>query len=295
MDVGFIGVGVMGSQMVKNLVARGYPVTAFDLRPEALATVAAYGAKVAPSVAAACTGKDAVLLSLPDPAACEKVMLGPEGVLAVPHKPGLLVVDLSTSLPDTAKKIHQAAKEVGVDYLDSPISGGPAGCAAGTLTMMVGADPEVFERASPLLNDMGKLVVRLGPIGMGCAAKLLNNLAVNIITFGIIEVLVLGSKVGLDPRVLDRVVRNSSGRSYIWEKMVPSIIARQFTPPAFTMDLQYKDTVLVTQMAESLGVPVPVAQLIKQLIAMGRQLGLGPEEYTALIKLYEMFAKVEVR
>lgn len=294
MEVGFIGVGNMGGQMVRNLLDKGYSVTIYDLRPEVLEPLAAAGARTAPDIAALCARHDFILMSLPDHRASEQVMMGPGGILASLRQPGLLVADLATGLPEAARRIHAAAKQGGVAYLDAPVSGGPDGARAGTLSIIVGGEKEVLDRATVLFKDLGKEVYYIGPAGLGSAAKLINNMLGYTCVMASIEGMTMGAKLGIDPEVLYRMVCNSSGGSYEFQKKVPRILRRDFAV-RYPLDLQYKDISLATQLAEEVGVPVPVANMVKQISAMGRQLGLGSEDYSSLVKVYETFAKVEVR
>ncbi len=220
-------------------------------------------------------------------------MLGPDGVLASPHRPNLLVADFSTGMPDAHKRIYAAAKEAGVAYLDAPVSGGPVGSRTGTLTIMVGGDEEAFERAKPVLKDLSKELFYIGPSGTGSAVKLINNMLNKICLVASMEAVTLGAKLGLDLKTLYNVVRVSSGRSRAFERRVPVVYKRDFWP-SFSLDLAYKDISLAAQLAEENGVPAPMANAARQMAAMGRQLGFGGEDLSVVVKVYEMFASVEV-
>lgn len=292
MKIGFIGIGVMGSQIVRNLINKGHSLTCLDVRPEVLEKIAAIGAKVTSSMAELVSAGEVIIMSLPDHLSSEKVMLGDSGILDSSPKRSLLVIDATTSLPSVSQRIQKAAKHVGVEYLDASVSGGPDRSLKGTLTIMVGGDQGTFEKAGPLLKDMGTPYY-MGPSGAGNAMKLINNMISITNTVAMVEGMALAAKVGIDPKVMYEVVSTSSGNSYQWQKKGPRVLRRDFRR-SFSVNLELKDISLAVSLAEELGVPVPVATMAKQAFAFAKYMGLGEDDNTAVVKVYEEYTKAPV-
>jgi 3-hydroxyisobutyrate dehydrogenase-like beta-hydroxyacid dehydrogenase len=290
--IGFIGIGNMGRQMAKNLITKGYPLTAYDIKEERLDEIEQAGANRAKTIKDAVSLSDVAILSLPDHLSSEKVMLGPEGVL-VSARPNTIVIDTTTSLPSFSKRIYLKAKEASVGYLDAGVSGGPDRSLAGTLTLMVGGDKSTFEAAKPVLKDMGREIHYMGSTGSGVAMKLVNNLMAICNTGALVEAIVLGVKSGIDVDKLCEVINTSSGNSYEFQLKYPRIVKRNFAR-RFSLSLEYKDIDLATSFGEELGVPLFVSNATKALFGMGKALGLGEEDNIAVIKVLEHFTGVTV-
>jgi 3-hydroxyisobutyrate dehydrogenase len=291
--VGFIGLGVMGSRMAKTLARAGYALDAFDVDPGKTRAVAEAGATAAGSAADVAGKSDVVFSSLPWPATVREVYLGAGGVVAS-ARPGTILIDTSTVDPETTRAVHTAAAARGVRYLDAPVSGGFREAENGTLVVIVGGDADAFDQAKAVLGVIGSAVHYAGPSGAGNIVKLVNNVMSMGNMLVAAEVFVLGVKAGMDARTLFEILRGSAGRSYHFEKRLPNILARNFEP-GFTVDLARKDLGLAVDMARSHDVPVPATSLLHQLYNASSALGDGKNDFASIVKLFESWAKTEVR
>src|SRR5690349_24733359 len=210
LSVGFIGVGNMGNPMAGNILKAGFPMTVFDLNPKAMANLVEAGARRADSAPATLEGADVVLTSLPASPDVEKVYLEPGG-LVERAKPGTILIDLSSVLPSTPRKIEPPAKARGVHFLEAPVSGGVSGARAATLAIMVGGEAEPLQKATPVLKAIGPNIFHVGPVGAGNTVKAINNMCASVNSCAMMEGLALGVKAGLDPMTVYQVVKASSG------------------------------------------------------------------------------------
>lgn len=293
MVVGFIGLGTMGLPMAKNLLNAGFEVWVYSRSQGPINEAVDLGAKEAESATALASKVDFVMTALPMPDDVKKVYFGEEGILAG-AKPGTILIDHSTVSPDLNHKIYDHAKEKGVYFLDAPISGGPMGASAATLTIMVGGDEEIFTKTLPVLEAMGRNIIYMGESGKGSVAKLINNMLVGIHTVALSEAFVLGQKAGLNSSELAEIIRNSTGYSNMIDRCLPLIQNRDFKQ-RFSIDLLYKDMGLVTSMADQILAPLTLTKLAEQMIGEVKDLGVGNEDIAAIIKLIEKRAHVEVK
>ncbi|GBF11082.1 2-hydroxy-3-oxopropionate reductase [Tepidibacillus sp. HK-1] len=293
MKVGFIGIGTMGFPMTKNLLKANFEVWVFNRSKESVKKVVELGAKEASSVKELVQQVDVVLTALPMPDTIEYVYLETGGILDT-AKPGTIVIDHSTVGPDLNEKIYKEAKKQGVDYLDAPISGGPMGAEAGTLTIMVGGDKEVFDKVQPIFKAMGKTILYIGKTGSGSIAKLINNMLVGIHTAALTEAFVLGAKTGMESDALYEIIKNSTGYSYMIDRCLPLIQNRDFKP-RFSIDLLYKDLGLVNKLADQILVPVKLSKMAQDAIGEAKEQGYGNEDISAVIKVFEKRAHTEVK
>lgn len=245
MRVAVIGLGAMGLPMARRLAAAGHAVTGWDVA--AARREAASGLTLAEGCAA---GAEAVLLSLPDDAA---VMAGAEAVLAAGPAPGAVVLDCSTVSPATPRRLAPRFAAAGFAWVDAPVSGGPAGAAAGTLTVMAGAEPGVIDRARPVLEAIAAKVVHVGGPGAGAVAKLVNNLLVGAHLIAAAEALRIGRRAGVDTQALLAVINGASGRSAATEVNFPRWILPGAFDSGFTAGLMRKDLRLAAALAASVG------------------------------------------
>ncbi len=280
--------------MCANILKKGHQLTVFDVVPAAVEALLAIGAKKADSAAEAARGMDIVMTSLPNSAIVEQTILGPGGVLEGAEA-GLLVIDLSSITPKSIQKIAKAAAAKKVDVIDAPVSGGTAGAEKGTLTVMVGASEEQYARALPALQCIGAKIDRLGGVGAGDAVKIVNNLLLGVNMAAVAEALVLGVKAGIDPKVLYDIISKSSGSSYALTAKYQNFIAKGNFQPGFMVDLQYKDLQLAIDTAKDLGIPLLFGNVAQQIYETARAKGMGKEDISALIKLAEDTAGVQVR
>jgi 3-hydroxyisobutyrate dehydrogenase len=281
--VALVGVGTMGLPMGRRLVAAGHDVVACDLDA---GRVAELGSPVAPAPADAVAGVEVAVTSLPTVAAVEEVVLGPAGLLAA-AAPGTVLIDMSTGSPELARRIARAAEPLGVHVLDAPVSGGPVGAEAGTLTIMVGGPGEVLDGQRALLGAVGT-VVHAGGHGAGQALKLCNNLLAGCAMAALAEACAVAVEEGLDPRILYDAVSASTGDSRVLRNRFPLPGVDPKHPasneyrPLFGLDLLVKDLVLARSLAESRGVETPVAGAALAAYRRAQRAGLGGLDYSAV-------------
>lgn len=285
-NIGFIGVGIMGQRMCKNLIKVGYPVSAYDLSPAALEVVAAMGATAAPDLPALARRADMVVSSLPNPAALLAVTGGPQGILA--HlKPDTYICDTSTVDPGTARTVEGAARARNVHALDCPVSGGPGGAEAGTLTIMVGGEAADLEVVRPVLEAMGKKIVHCGGPGAGQVAKLVNQALVGVHTVAVLEALLVARKLGLDLDTIVSILRSSSGGSWILENHLRIKALADNYEPGFALDLMSKDLNLFVHTATEAQAPTFMAATALQLYNAARAAGAGKLDQTIVARELE--------
>ncbi len=267
--VGFIGLGNMGGPMAINLVKAGHEVTVFDLSEAACGQLADAGAAVASSAADAVAGADYVISMLPAGKHVAGVYLGDEGLLARLDG-STTVLDCSTIDAATAREVGTAAAELGIGFMDSPVSGGVAAAAAGTLAFMCGGAADTFEKARLILKDMGQNIFHAGPAGAGQVAKGCNNMLLAIHMIGTCEALEMGARNGLDPAVLSEIMLASSGRNWSLEVYNPYPGVMEKAPasndykPGFMVDLMVKDLGLAMDIAGRSDVDNPLGQLAQE-------------------------------
>jgi 3-hydroxyisobutyrate dehydrogenase len=273
--------------MLRNLVAKGFAVVAYDAQPAALDGAVRDGASRAASSASVAAQADIVVTMLPSASHVEAVYLGPEGVLEG-MATGRLCVDMSTVDPLTSQRVAARLGERGVRFIDAPVSGGVAGAEDGTLAIMVGGAAGDLAEARPVLEAMGKHIVHVGAVGAGEVAKLCNNLIAGVATVAVSEAFRIAEGFGVDPRVLTDVIANSSGRTWIMEHghPVPGIVPRAASSrdyaPGFTVDLMCKDLGLAVNAARELRVPVAVSSAAQQVLRMASSQGFGKKDVASV-------------
>jgi len=291
-NVAFIGLGNMGGPMARNLVKAGHAVTVFDLVPEACADLKAAGASVADTTSAAVQGADYVITMLPAGKHVAGVYLGSDDA------PGLLsqldgsvtVLDCSTIDAETARKVGAAAAAAGIGFMDTPVSGGVAAAAAGTLAFMCGGDAATFEKAKVVLSDMGKNIFHAGPSGAGQVAKGCNNMLLAIHMIGTCEALEMGVRNGLDPKVLSEIMLASSGRNWSLEVynpypgVMPNVPSSNNYKPGFMVDLMVKDLGLAMDIARHSEFDNPMGQLAQDLYQEHQKEGNGQKDFSSILQ-----------
>lgn len=294
MKVGFIGVGNMGGPMCRNIIRNtNHQVTVFDLSPEAVKACTDLGAGSASSVADVAANCDVVITSLPLPRIVEEVALGAGGI-AENAKAGTTFIDLSTNSPATAKRVAAGMEAKGIHMLEAPVSGGTVRATDGTIVIMVGGDPKVFEQNLPLLRSFSGEVIHLGEIGFGSTAKLINNMLAFCNAAAAAEALMMGKRSGIDLKKLDAVIRNASGMSSAYGSLSNKTLAGDFRP-TFALDLAHKDLRLAMEMADELGVPGMIAPQVMNLMRMARGMGLGTSDSAAVVRVYEKALGEDIR
>ncbi|PHK95184.1 6-phosphogluconate dehydrogenase [Pseudoroseomonas rhizosphaerae] len=283
--VGFIGLGTMGCDMARNLLKAGYRVRGHDLRADAARAMAAEGVVPAASVAEAAAGADIVVTMLPDTPHVQAVVLGEGGLLSSPPA-GRLVVDMSTIAPTAVREMHARLKAAGIGFVDAPVSGGPQGARAGTLSIMAGGDAEDFARARPVLAAMGTTINHVGESGAGQTVKLCNQLICGINLQAVCEAIALGRAAGVDLAQMREVLLGGSAASWMLDRLGPAMIESQ-TAAGFRIDLMLKDLRLVRELADALSVPLPGTALVTTQYVEARAHGEGGNGNQALFKVYD--------
>ncbi len=293
MKVGFIGLGIMGKPMSRNLIKAGHQVVVYDIVPESVAAMAAAGASAGKSAKDVAARSDITITMVPDGPEVEAAILGPEGALEG-AKPGAIIVDMSSISPLVAQKVGAACTAKGIEFLDAPVSGGEPKAIDGTLAIMVGGKQGVFDKVLPLFQAMGSSATLTGPIGAGNVTKLANQMmvAVNIAAMG--EALVLATKAGLDPEVVFNAVKGGLAGSTVLNAKAPMVIARNFTP-GFRIRLHQKDLRNALLVAESMKVSLPFTSLAQQVLMSLMNSGRGELDHSAIATFVEDMAKVEVK
>jgi 2-hydroxy-3-oxopropionate reductase len=290
--LGFLGLGVMGGPMARNLVKAGYPVVGFDTDAGRLEKFVATGGKGVRSVTEAAAGAEVVLLSLPTGDIVRDVVTGASGLLTV-MKAGTVIVDLSTTEPKVAQVCAAASAAKGITFLDGPVSGGEQGAIDAALSIMVGGDTTTFARVKPILACLGRSVVHMGGSGMGQATKLVNNMIVAANFAAVCEAWGLAVKVGLDPATLHEAIKGGWAGSRVMEETVPRLLKRNFVPGG-TVDIMTKDVGYALNMARTADVPVPVTALAHELFRMVKAQGKGGQAQPILIHLWEQWLGITV-
>jgi 3-hydroxyisobutyrate dehydrogenase len=289
-SIGFIGTGNMGLPMVTNLLKAGYPVTAYDVRPEAVQAAAGRGAAAGVSVAEVASRVEVVITMLPNSPHVEAAYLGPAGVLEAARS-GLVCIDMSTIDPSTTRRVGERLATKGVRMLDAPVSGAVPRAVEGTLTIMVGGDASLAAAMRPILSTMGRNVIHVGPLGTGEVAKICNNLIAGVSMIAVAESFTLGIRAGIDPRVLHEVIGKSSGNCWALEHncpvpgLVPTSAANSGFAAGFMTELMAKDLSLARAAARDLGVTCFTGTLAHELYTLAGRHGLARKDFSAIIQL----------
>jgi 2-hydroxy-3-oxopropionate reductase len=293
MEVGFVGLGLMGKPMARHLIKAGHRVHVHNRSRGVVDELAGEGAVAASSAGEVAGRAEVVLTCLPNTEQVERVYFGEDGLYAR-ARAGQLFVDHSTVGVDTTRKCAEAARASGAEFLDAPVSGGPAGAQGATLTIMVGGAPASFDRAMPLFQAMGKNIRLCGPTGAGTAVKLVNQLLVAINMAGVAEALVFGLKAGADPQTILEVVGTGFGGSRMLERTVPLVLDRNFKAGT-AVNLIVKDLGLIQGLAAELGAELPMAARAREVFEHGREVGIGDDDMSGLVRPPEHAAGVEIR
>lgn len=292
--VGFIGLGIMGKPMARNLAKAGYDLVIYNRSRDDVDALLAEGAQfqAAGSPREVAEGTTGVITMLPDSEDVRDVVFGPEGLLPAIGKEHLLI-DMSTIAPATSVEVNAALREQGGHALDAPVSGGDKGAIAGTLSIMVGGEAEDFQRAMPLFEAMGKTIVHVGGAGAGQIVKACNQIVVAINYAAVSEALVLGAKAGVDPDKIVQVLSGGLAASRVLELKGASMIAHNFEP-GFRIDLHRKDLNIALATARASAAPIPVSAVVAQLFEALAAAGRGELDHSALLTVYEELARFNV-
>ena len=292
MKVGFIGLGIMGKPMARNLIKAGHPLVVYDIVPEFIKEMEASGAAPGQSAKEVAARSEVTITMVPDGPEVEAAVLGAGGALEG-AKHGSIIVDMSSISPIVAKKVGAACAAKGVEFLDAPVSGGEPKAIDGSLAIMAGGKQEVFDKVLPLFKAMGSSATLTGPVGAGNVTKLANQMmvAVNIAAMG--EALVLATKAGLDPEVVFNAVKGGLAGSAVLNAKAPMVIARNFKP-GFRIRLHQKDLRNALAAAESMKVSLPFTSLAQQVLMSLMNSGRGDLDHSAIATFIEDMARTEV-
>ncbi len=286
--IGFIGLGIMGRPMAKNLLKAGYPLVVHSRSRGPVDEIARAGAKVGSSPQDVAAQSDVLITMLPNSPDVELVALGRDGIIEG-ARPGLLFVDMSTISPIVSKKVGEALAAKSVKMLDAPVSGGEKGAVDGALSIMVGGDKAVFDAVLPIFQAMGKTITHLGPLGFGGFTKLANQIIVAVNLTALAEALTLAKKAGLDRELTLTALAGGLAGSKSLDQKKPNYPADAYNP-GFKTDLHFKDLDLIMASARALGVPLPTTAVVQELFSALRVRGRGGLDHSGVITLLEDLA-----
>jgi len=289
--IGFIGLGVMGQPMARNLLKAGYSLVVHNRSRAAVDELAGEGAAPASSAREVAEKSEVVITMLPDSPDVEAVVLGPEGIIEGVRS-GQLYIDMSTIAPATSRRVYEALKQKGVDALDAPVSGGDVGAKSGTLSIMVGGTEEAFHKAQPLFEVMGKNIVLIGGPGAGQVTKACNQVVVALTIQAVAEAMTLARKAGVDPARVREALLGGFAQSRVLDLHGQRILDRNFRP-GFRVKLHRKDLAIALQTGREQSLPLPAtaqaAEMMNALLAQGK----GDLDHSALALLVEQLGGVE--
>jgi len=291
--IGFIGLGIMGKPMARNLLQAGYSLVVYDILPEPVEELLGDGAEKGSSSAEVAARSEVVITMLPNSPHVREAVLGSKGVLEGARK-GLILVDMSSIAPLVSIEVAKKAAEKGVKMLDAPVSGGEPKAVDGTLAIMVGGAHEVFEEVKPILEVMGASVTLVGQVGSGNTTKLANQIIVALNIAAMSEAMVLSMKAGVDPEKVFQAIRGGLAGSTVLDAKMPLVLDGNFKP-GFRIELHIKDLTNALETAHELDVPIPLSSQVLEYMHALKIDGHGKDDHGGLIQFYEKIAKLEVR
>jgi len=291
--IGFVGLGIMGKPMAKNLIKAGYELAVYDIVPERVSELVKAGAKKGRSGKDVAARSEIVITMLPNSPQVMDAVLGPGGVLEG-AKAGTILIDMSSIAPRASREIAAKAQGKGVVMLDAPVSGGEPKAVEGKLAIMVGGPADAFEQVKDILGVMGAAVTRVGDIGSGNVTKLANQIIVALNIAGMSEAIVLAKKAGVDPQKVFQAIRGGLAGSAVLDAKMPLALKGSFKP-GFRIELHIKDLANALDTAHELGVPVPLSSLVMEIMQVLKADGKAGDDHGGLIQFYEKLAKVQVR
>jgi len=280
--IGFIGLGIMGKPMALNLLKAGFNVVAYNRSREKVKSIIDAGGEEGLTPKEVAENSDIIITIVSDSPDVEDVILGENGVIEG-AKEGGVVIDMSTISPSVTKEIAAKLRDINVEMLDAPVSGGDVGAINGTLSIMVGGSSETLERCKPIFEAMGKSITHCGKNGMGQTTKLCNQILVSVTNMAVSEAVLFAQKSGLDAHTMVEATKGGAAGSWQLSNLAPKMIDQDFTP-GFMIDLQQKDLRLVLEAAEELHLPLPALSYVHQLYKSNQSNGEGKEGTQALYK-----------
>ncbi len=292
LSIGFIGLGIMGKPMARNLLKAGYRLFVHNRSRGAVDELKQQGASVAETPQKLTAQSEMVITMLPDSPDVELVYAGENGVFAG-VKPGSLLIDMSSISPVVARKLAAEAKRLGCDMLDAPVSGGEAGAISATLSIMIGGKAPAVERAVPILQILGKNIVHVGDAGAGQVAKAANQMVVGATIAIVSEALVLAAKAGVDPARVRQALLGGFAQSKILEAHGQKMLERNFKP-GFRVRLHDKDIKIALAAGSEYGVPLTITSQVGQILTAMKSMGYGELDHSGVVKFVETLAKIEL-
>jgi 2-hydroxy-3-oxopropionate reductase len=291
--IGFIGLGIMGKPMSKNLLKAGYKLVVHDLNQNAVDELVSLGAEKGTSPKEVANNCELIITMLPNSPQVKEVLLGKNG-LTEGLKAGSVVIDMSSISPIVSRELSQKLEEKDVEMLDAPVSGGEPKAKDGTLSVMVGGKKEVFDRSVPVLKAMASSVVHTGSIGAGNVTKLANQIIVALNIAAMSEALVLATKAGVEPELVYKAIRGGLAGSTVLDAKAPLVMDRKFDP-GFRINLHIKDLGNALDTSHEIGVPLPLTAAVMEIMQALKVDGMGENDHGSLIRYYEKLAKIEVK
>lgn len=292
MKIGFIGLGIMGKPMSKNLLKAGYSVVILDRNKETTDELVAAGAEKAASPKAVAALSDIIITMLPNSPQVKEVVLGENGIIEGARE-GTIVIDMSSIAPLASREISEALAAKKVSMLDAPVSGGEPKAIEGTLSVMVGGDKAVFDKSYEVMKSMAGSVVHTGDVGAGNVTKLANQVIVALNIAAMSEALVLATKAGVDPSLVFQAIRGGLAGSTVLDAKAPMVMDRNFKP-GFRIDLHIKDLANALDTSHEIGAQLPLTASVMEIMQALKADGHGQSDHSAIARYYESLAKVEV-
>ncbi|MBU2027072.1 MAG: 2-hydroxy-3-oxopropionate reductase [Proteobacteria bacterium] len=291
--IGFIGLGIMGKPMSKNLLKAGYPLLVYDIVPEAVDEIVRAGAEKGASPKDVAAKTDVIITMLPNSPHVKEVVLGKNGIIEA-ARPGSILIDMSSIAPLVSREIAAKIAEKKIRMLDAPVSGGEPKAIDGTLSIMVGGSKADFDEYLPLLKVMGASVVLCGEIGAGNVTKLANQIVVAANIAAVSEALVLATKAGVNPDLVHQAIRGGLAGSTVMDAKAPMMMDRNFKP-GFRINLHIKDLNNVLETARGIDVPTPLTDEVMAMMQWLKDEGMGDADHSALVRYYEKIAGIELQ
>ena len=291
--IGFIGLGIMGKPMSKNLLKAGYELVIFDINESAVAEVVSAGAEKGDSPKDVASKSEIIITMLPNSPHVKEVILGENGVVEG-AKQGSLVIDMSSIAPLVSREIGEKLAAKQIRFLDAPVSGGEPKAIEGTLSIMVGGKEADFEESLPILKCMGASAVLCGDVGAGNVTKLANQIIVAVNIAVMLEALTLATKAGVDPESVYKAIRGGLAGSTVLDAKAPLVMDRKFDP-GFRINLHIKDLNNIMETGHEVGVPLPLSASVMEMMQALKVDGHGDKDHGSLVLFYEKLANIEVR
>ena len=292
MKIGFIGLGIMGRPMAKNLLKAGYDLVVYDFNKDAVADLVSYGASAAESGKELASQVEAVITMVPNSPHVRAAVLGENGV-AEGAKPGLVVIDMSSIDPTESKAIGAELAKMGIDMMDCPVSGGEPKAIDGTISVMCGGKKELFDKYYDMLMSMAGSVVYVGELGSGNVAKLANQMIVAINISAVAEALTFAKKAGTDPELVYQAIRGGLAGSTVLDAKAPMMMDRNFKP-GFRIELHIKDLTNALNAAHAISSPAPLTAQMMEVMQFLRTEGCDKEDHASIVKYYEKISGTSI-